>query len=356
MFGLEHRFYGKSHPLPNTTVSSLRYLTSEQALSDLATFYREMFEKFNLTDKNIPIWCTGQLQAVLQSKLFMIFQSTLNFPAGPLQLMNVEVRSKKANLGIESLMKTAPGRAILSKKFRTCKPLSSDPDDLMIFSSDLNDNFFGTIQYNKDNRANNLGVSRINIRKLCGMMNNSKYGDEVDRYAAINNMFLNSYKKKCVDASYDNYIDFMKKTNWESAMMRQWVYQTCTEFGFFQTSDSKDQVFGTNLPIKFYTKQCKDIYGEIFSEDNNNKDITWTNSNYGALELGKSASRIVFPNGSIDPWHALSILENTGDVIAVFIKGASHCANMYPSSDKDSQELAQAKIKIGEIVKGWVQE
>jgi hypothetical protein len=30
---------------------------------------------------------------------------------------------------------------------------------------------------------------------------------------------------------------------------RQWIYQTCTEFGFYQTFDQVDYEFGHSFPI-----------------------------------------------------------------------------------------------------------
>ena len=42
MFALEHRFYGQSHPLGDTSTKSLAYLSSEQALADLAEFRQAM--------------------------------------------------------------------------------------------------------------------------------------------------------------------------------------------------------------------------------------------------------------------------------------------------------------------------
>lgn len=35
---LEHRFYGESHPLPTMDTTNLKYLSSQQALSDAAVF------------------------------------------------------------------------------------------------------------------------------------------------------------------------------------------------------------------------------------------------------------------------------------------------------------------------------
>ena len=32
---------------------------------------------------------------------------------------------------------------------------------------------------------------------------------------------------------------------------RQWVYQTCTEFGYYQTSNYQKQPFGSNIPLQY---------------------------------------------------------------------------------------------------------
>jgi len=42
LFVLEHRFYGDSQPMPNWNLTSLTYLSSEQAMSDLAYFLGSM--------------------------------------------------------------------------------------------------------------------------------------------------------------------------------------------------------------------------------------------------------------------------------------------------------------------------
>jgi len=42
LFVLEHRFYGDSQPFADWSLDSLRYLSSEQAMADLAFFLGEM--------------------------------------------------------------------------------------------------------------------------------------------------------------------------------------------------------------------------------------------------------------------------------------------------------------------------
>ena len=67
-------------------------------------------------------------------------------------------------------------------------------------------------------------------------------------------------------------------------------------------------------------------------------------------------SNIVFPNGSIDPWHVLSITtqQEGSSVIALFINGTAHCANMYPPRVSDPQELKEARIDIAALLGEWL--
>jgi len=40
VFAVEHRYYGASNPVPDMTTPNMRYLSSQQALADLATFHK----------------------------------------------------------------------------------------------------------------------------------------------------------------------------------------------------------------------------------------------------------------------------------------------------------------------------
>ena len=83
----------------------------------------------------------------------------------------------------------------------------------------------------------------------------------------------------CLDVSYTVMVDTFKSEGWGSTAgssgMRQWVYQTCIEWGFFQSSDSNDQPFGNMFPLSLSTQQCVDIYGLP------GPNIAWTNQDFG---------------------------------------------------------------------------
>jgi len=373
MFALEHRFYGKSHPLDDTSVSSLKYLSSEQALADLAVFRQAMAERFRLKD-DVNKWIVfggsypGALAAWFRYKYPHLAHGAVASSAPIKAVLNFveyfEVATnalpedcrnavKGATAQIESLMKSPAGRQRLSRAFHTCAPLSSNTDDLRMLSSLLNDNFFGAIQYDRANRAGVNGLQGANIKDVCNVMTKTSIGDEVARYAAVNKIFT---RGSCVDANYQNFVKFMKETQWSSqnaAAYRQWTYQTCTEFGYFQTSDSEKQVFGSNTPLDFFVKQCQDVYGIPLSLTK--RGIRWANTEEGEYQLAKTGiSRIIFPNGSVDPWHALSYLKSEENIIAIFIKGTSHCANMYSRSSKDPAQLIKARQQIESIIKEWL--
>lgn len=100
----------------------------------------------------------------------------------------------------------------------------------------------------------------------------------------------------------------------------QWTYQTCNEFGFYQTSDKKENIFGDRFPLDFFVKQCTDIYGHSFDADYLSNSISNTNKYYGALN--PKTTNVLYVHGSIDPWHALGIVEsNDPRVPTIYIEG-----------------------------------
>ena len=70
----------------------------------------------------------------------------------------------------------------------------------------------------------------------------------------------------------------------------------------------KAQPFGASFPISFYVQQCGEIFGPQFDAKEVQMSVNRTNIINGGLAL--QSTRIVFPNGSIDPWNALGITTN----------------------------------------------
>lgn len=375
---LEHRYYGKSRPTEDLSTENMKFLSSRQGLADLAQFREFIHRRYKLTDSNR--WISfggsypGSLSAWFRLKYPHLVYGAVSSSAPMYALVDFTdylvvvnnslssynpdcpVQIEMANEKVIELMATQEGKNKLEKYFKLCKPLETS-DDITNFYSALSGNFEGAVQYNKDNKAFEGGDMNLTIDLLCDTMTDSSVHDSLQKYINVNNIMLNLSGEKCVDASYDSYISEMKQVSWnESAAVggRQWTYQTCVEFGFFQSTDSRKQPFGQTVPVDFYIQQCADIFGNKFNFKLLEQSIIDTNTNYGGYDY--EGSRVVFVNGNIDPWHALGFTGKPPNVNThtVFINGTAHCADMYPSGENDLESLVKARLQVSLILGSWL--
>ncbi|XP_075892988.1 thymus-specific serine protease [Nelusetta ayraudi] len=375
---LEHRFYGKSHPTPDLSTDNLHFLSSRQALADLAHFRTVMAETRGLTNSK---WVAfggsypGSLAAWFRLKYPHLVHAsvassapvyaTVNFPEylevvqRSLASENVEcpLLVKKASDTLVELLKDPKTYDNITKDFNLCSRLQIQTErDSAYLLETLAGNFMDVVQYNGDNRGFEgvLGTN-ITIKVLCSVMADASLGEPYARYAAVARLMMTTFSTKCLDASFSTYLKDMTNTSWEGPAAgggRQWVYQTCTEFGFYQSTDSPNQPF-TGFPLPYHVKQCADFYN--VSAKQLAEAVAQTNEYYGAYNI--RSSRIVFPNGSIDPWHVLGITRNISTVLpAVFIKGTAHCANMYPARSEDPPQLTLARQRIFMLLQQWLKQ
>eukprot|EP00095_Tigriopus_kingsejongensis_P004313 maker-scaffold562_size136394-snap-gene-0.8 protein:Tk04313 transcript:maker-scaffold562_size136394-snap-gene-0.8-mRNA-1 annotation:"hypothetical protein BRAFLDRAFT_284130" len=427
-FQLEHRFYGKSHPTEDMRVKNLGFLSSQQALADLAKFVDGMNESYNLTDSK---WIAfggsypGSLAAWLRLKYPHLIHGSVS-TSGPLlakanffEYLQVVGRSldffdrdcKPALVDaldkVEVLTRRRTGWAMISKKFQLCTPFDATKKrDVANFFENLVGSFEDIVQYNQDNREfEGIPNTNITISTLCDIMTGkasqertssflqsideeliklkskleAREGDDnpenffrsylsdkimeftvqtstLQRLADVNGFMLSLSKQSCMDHQYDPMIDFLKQTNWDSvagAGGRPWLYQTCTEFGWYQSSDQPGHPFGNHFPVEFLEKQCTDIFGPKYNLKLLQKGIDRTNVMYGGKHI--QVSNVVFVHGSIDPWHAMGITQDiSNDSLAIFIPGTAHCANMYPERDEDPPQLKMARKKVLEKIQEWL--
>jgi len=268
---------------------------------------------------------------------------------------------QQAVQSMEGLLIRRTGWWMLQKNFKLCEDFHGDnAKDVSNFFETTAGNFMDIVQYNEDNRAfEGSRTANISIQTLCDIMTSKD--DEstpMQKYAKVNDLMLNVSDQNCTDFKYSKLVKNMQQKNWDSTVAsgeRQWTYQTCTEFGFYQSSDLEDQPFGKDFGINFSVRQCRDVYGATFSEEFINKGIKWTNTNYGGKNI--KVSRVIFVNGSIDPWHSLGIIsqnQTTNENLVIFIDGTAHCANMYPESPNDPPQLKQARVQILEQLTAWL--
>ncbi|KPJ20652.1 Putative serine protease K12H4.7 [Papilio xuthus] len=227
-------------------------------------------------------------------------------------------------------------------------------NDMKNFFNSIADDFADLVQYNEDNRISaDTKYKNITINTVCKLL--TEPGDEAPykRLAAFNSIMLNKANQTCMDYSYNNMINDLRNTTLSSEGGRQWMYQTCTEFGFYQTSSGEVSIFGDHFKLDFFVQQCQDVFGKKFNKEFIENAAEWSNSYYGGL--GIDVDRVVFVHGSVDPWHALGITTTKdNNAPAIYIHGTAHCANMYPASDKDLPQLTEARVEIQQYLDTWL--
>lgn len=135
--------------------------------------------------------------------------------------------------------------------FNTCTAFAATDDlDVWSFFSGISNRFAGLVQYHTEG----------DIDKMCDIILDASISDDVD--ALVN--YIRGSSTLCYDVSYQAFVDYYTNVSWESGSTlgayRQWFYQTCNEFGWYQTSSSDDHIFGSKFPVDLYGRMCADVY------------------------------------------------------------------------------------------------
>lgn len=296
---LEHRYYGKSSPFKSSTTENLKYLSSKQALFDLAVFrnyYQELLNvKLNRSKGENPWFIFGVSYAGALSAWFRlkfphlvcgslassaVVQAVYNFTEFDQQIgVSAGPECKAILQEITQLVdQRLASNADAVKKLFGASELKSDGDFLYF----LADAAVMPFQYGYP-------------EQLCPpLVKAKKDGDDlVEAYARfVNRTFVvsvNDYNRK-----------FLKNTAIkEDNGARLWWFQVCSEVAYFQVAPSNDSIRSSKIDARYHLDLCKYVFG-----DGTYPDVDMTNIYYGGTKI--AGSKIVFTNGSQDPWRHAS--------------------------------------------------
>jgi len=243
-------------------------------------------------------------------------------------------------------LRTASGQRVVEAQFHVCgKEELSVIDNQRQFQGNLWNSF--PAQSN-DPACTDPGC---NIKQVCSIMLNATLGDPLTRLAYLVNL---TQGPDCMDAVYATYIASIQNVTVLGGTERIWLYQTCAEFGFFQTCDPDTSCPFTSSPWlvteEWLVDQCRLAFNITPAEVSASIDAT--NAYYGADH--PAGSHILFVNGDIDPWHVLSILFPLPNEPAFVVVGASHHAWTHPAQPTDSPAIVQARVRISAYVDEWL--
>ncbi len=436
LYALEHRYYGKSYPKfvdSNTgnqtsplTTQNLRFLSSRQALEDLAHFVQTMNKDTDTDDddKNLNTWVTfggsypGLMSMYARYKYpHLIFASVSS--SAPLQL-RVEFPGYKARQGWDltydevggsrechrivktghdqavALMQqagnktngTEEGSVLLAKKFNICKPESAlqkrRNQELLLGDGLINIMSQGNDPSCSGELCNIDGLCRFMIQQAEKMASVEEGGNNVElevlsKVAQKQGLDFRSQGRRgdnqqmkldwlqrlgtfqrfgdeCMNIEYDDMIKAIASEEVEPSGMKSWIWQTCTEFGFYQTCD-EDCPFASHFhSIDLDLEICSLVFN--ISSTDVYKNVQASIDLYGGKKfLDSGASNILTVNGNVDPWSVLGLEERDSTNYKLPVKmvdGASHHFWTHAVKDTDAVEIIKIREYIYSCVMSWL--
>ncbi|KAM1156247.1 hypothetical protein ACFX2B_026778 [Malus domestica] len=299
----EHRYYGKSSPFKTHTTQNLKYLSSKQALFDLAAF-REFYQnglnvKLNRNKGDNPWFVFGVSYPGALSAWFRV-----KFP-------HLTCGSLASSAVVEAIYDfTEFDQQIGESAGPECKAALQETTHLVEQSLTTNGQaikaLFGASQLDIDGDfmyfladAAVIAFQYGNPDKLCSPLVQAKTNGEdlVEAYAKyIKDYYLGTFG---IDVETYNQKHLKNTAVTEGSSDRLWWFQVCTEVAYFQVAPANDSIRSSKVDTKYHEDLCKNVFG-----DGIYPDVLATNLYYGGTKI--AGSKIVFTNGSQDPWRHAS--------------------------------------------------
>jgi len=360
LYALEHRYYGRSYPtFPDglaTTNEHLIYLSSRQAIQDIAHFVSAMHKGGEWVTFGgsypgvIAAWARAQLPhlitAAVSSSAPLVAQ--VDFP-GYKNHVGEDLTSacwdvsSRGHKQIWGLAQQPEERHRVATDFNLCDVDALDDERSVRYWLGEGVVYFA-VQGNDPSCQEEL----CNIEKRCEFLTDSSFEDP---YHALQALANKQFGDECVDISWEQQIQDLTVVSDENMGERSWLWQTCTEFGYYQTCQLLDCPFLVNgHTLDFDIELCEHAFGVVNVQEN----IDATNEWHGGWNL--TSSKIISVKGSVDPWSELALPNSysTGDMPVFEIQGASHHFWTHPSKYTDSEEVRRARYIIQTTLRDWL--
>jgi serine protease 16 len=357
------------------STASLRLLSSRQALADLARFHAHATQRFSLPEHTrwvtfggsypgmLAAWArlryphlihaavasSAPVGAVLNFQGYqdVVGRSLADADVGGDAACAASVRAAFAEMG--TLLRDADGRRRLEQLFPVCHAADAAKDP-------LDDDFAAAalteeLSYLFPAQSNDPACTEpaCNIDAVCAIMRGGRRDEAspLERLARLAAVALPG--DGCMADGRAAAAAALADTSLEGGGGRVWLWQTCTEFGFYQTCDPNSACPFTSSPWLNNLSASLDICAMAFGQDveywaaRTPAAVASSNEAYGGLTPG--STRVLYVNGDVDPWSAASIAASPGeDAPVIWVQGASHHAWTHPPRDTDSPQVRMASM------------
>ncbi|KAJ6788946.1 hypothetical protein PWT90_05198 [Aphanocladium album] len=344
---MEHRYYGTSWPVPDASTENMRFLTTDQALADTAYFAKHItfpgLEHLNLTSPGTPWILYGGSYAggfvALMRKIYPdIYWGAISSSGVTAAIYNFwQYHEAFRNFGPEGCPETQQALTeIIDNIMSSGKENEVDDLKKMFHLDGLNNNEFGhtvtgmlgalqstnwATEDDSDGISFYCAAITSNARLFAStahLEGKAKhftklggYSHELKQRSAqllnwagyIRNMNKKAKKSGCKGLTnaqcYSNrhIADEKAITN---SMYRPWLWQTCTEWGYFQNGENvpKDRksIISRHTTLEYSTANCRRFFNITTPPDT---DII---NKHGGFKF--SYPRLAIIDGMQDPWRA----------------------------------------------------
>ncbi|KAF3591136.1 hypothetical protein DY000_02027986 [Brassica cretica] len=340
---LEHRYYGKSSPFNSLATENLNSDFGSVVFKPESTALKSHLDYFYNGSDRILVFSVRDSLNVKLNRSGKVDNPWFFFGASYSGALSAWFRLKFPHLTCGSLASSAVVRAVYEyfeydqqigvSVGPECKPVLEEINKLVELGLKVNNKamkaLFNATELDVDADflyliadAQVVAVQYGNPDKLCVPLVEAKKNgsDLVEAYAK----YVREY---CVEVFGLSSKTYSRKHLLDTRITpesadRLWWFQTCTEVAYFQVAPANDSIRSHQINTEYHLDLCKSLFGKgVYPE------VDATNLYYGGDKI--AATKIVFTNGSQDPWRHASKQTSSPDLPSYIV----NCHNCGHGSD-----------------------
>ncbi|KAJ1836541.1 hypothetical protein LPJ63_000183 [Coemansia sp. RSA 2711] len=346
---MEHRYYGSSYPVSDMSGPNMKYLTVNNSLEDISYFIRSAraFVKdaigVDITPNSKWIATGGSYSATLAVWARQKYPELIHAAYASSAPVLVEPEFYQYDQVVGRALPCAQSiadaitvlDAILDSQNRPLidrwkrafglQDLKDDAD----FAGALTDHLSSTVQYYMPSAKGSDSPDAI--AQLCSWFDNTR-NIPLQNMADMTAAYIRDNRINPV-AAYSSNAGATNHALHQDG--RAWFYQTCTEFGFWQSAPPPPlrRLRSKYVTSEWQSRPCQAFFGSEITGKPNSQSI---NEQFGGLS--PNVSRVVFVNGLHDPWSELSVavdaniskkMSEAGKNVVITMPQASHVVDFY---------------------------
>lgn len=370
VFG-EHRYYGQTLPFGNASFDkeNLGYLSISQVLADYAMLVQHLQATYEFSGV-VALGGSygGMLSAWARIKYPNIFDMALAASAPIPQGVNlIEDKStfyrmvtdsarkahakcpdvvREAFTDIMERAKTATGLQEISDIFQLCRPMTSS--ELDHFLQYVRNAWTEMAMCNYPYASSFLApLPAWPMAAACNKVLDAVR--PIDGLAEAVAMLYKQPKQTCFDM-YKIFAECADQTGCGTGLAsRAWDYQMCTEIFYEQNTNNVTDMFPPrNWTMAKLNSYCMKHYGV-------KPDPVFNRLQLGGINMSRVASKIIFSNGLLDPWHGGGYLKDQGPTLpAVIIDLGAHHLDLREANPADPSSVVAARAEEKRLISTWL--